>query len=82
MKKFKTDFRNGFKNLRKNMKPRGAKFWLNIATLVLIAVVLVAARESIEEAVGEVGKANILILLLIIPTQFLSVYAETEIFLT
>ncbi len=82
MEKFKTDFRNGFKNSRKNMKPRGAKFWLNIATLVLIAVVLVAARESIEEAVGEVGKANILILLLIIPTQFLSFYAEAEIFFT
>ena len=58
------------------------RLWLNIATFVLIVVVLIAARKQLVEAWHLVGQANLLILLLIIPAQFVSYYASTEIFFT
>lgn len=82
MEKFKNDFRDNYEASRKKMKPRGAKFWLNIITLVLIVIILVAAHKDILDAFREMGRANWLVLLLLIPVQFASYYAGTEIFLT
>jgi uncharacterized protein (TIRG00374 family) len=55
---------------------------LNFATFVLIAVVLIAARHELVEAWHLMGRVNLLILLLLIPIQFVSYYASTEIFFT
>ncbi len=56
--------------------------WLSIATFVLIVVFVVAARGQLVEAWHLLGQVNILILLLLIPVQFASYYASSEIFLT
>jgi len=49
--------------------------WLTIVTLVLLAVVVVAAWPEIRKAAGLLSQVNILILLLLIPIQFASYYA-------
>lgn len=63
-------------------KKRGFRFWLNIVTFILIGVILWLARDNLVEAWHLLGKVNIWILLLIIPIQFASYYASTEIFFT
>jgi uncharacterized protein (TIRG00374 family) len=55
---------------------------LNVATLVLIFVVVIAARHQLVDAWHLLGKTNLLVLLLLIPVQFASYYASTEIFFT
>ena len=55
---------------------------LNLITLVLIAVVLILARHELVKAWYLMGNVNLLILLLLIPIQFASYYASTEIFFT
>lgn len=59
-----------------------AKTWLSIFTFVFIIVFLVAARQQLAEAWHLLGKVNIFILLLLIPLQFGSYYANSEMFLT
>lgn len=49
--------------------------WLTIVTLVLLAIVVVAAWPEIQKAAGLLSQVNILILLLLIPIQFVSYYA-------
>lgn len=63
-------------------KKRGFRFWLNVVTFILIGVILWLARDNLVEAWHLLGKVNIWILLLIIPIQFASYYASTEIFFT
>lgn len=82
MEKFKRDFRDGYRASRRKAKPRGFKFWLNVATIVLIVIVLIVARGNIVKAFQEMAHANWLILLLLLPVQFASYYASTEVFLT
>lgn len=60
----------------------GWRFWLNLATLSLIAIILWLARDDLVKAWGLIGKANLWVLVLIIPVQFASYYASTEIFFT
>jgi len=50
--------------------------WLNVATIVLIALVVIFAWKDIVKAVYLLGQVNIWIFLLIIPVQFLSYYAH------
>lgn len=50
--------------------------WLNIATIVLIVLVVFFARKDIIEAWHLLWQVNIWIFLLIIPVQFLSYYAH------
>lgn len=58
------------------------RFWLNVVTMILVVVVLWLARADLVEAYHLLGQVNIWILLLIIPVQFASYYASTEIFFT
>jgi uncharacterized protein (TIRG00374 family) len=55
---------------------------LNVATFVLIAVILVLARHELVEAWRLLGQVNLGILLLLVPIQFASYFASTEIFFT
>ncbi len=93
MHKFKQDFWRGFHEARDEIlerrrlnhtvsHKRGWRFWLNIATLVLIVVVLIAARHQLLDAWNLLGQTNLPILLLLIPAQFASYYASAEIFFT
>lgn len=84
MSKFKEDFWASFHRARAASvrKPRGLRFWLNIVTFVLIFAVLWAARGELVQAWHLLGNVNIWVLLLIIPVQFASYYASTEIFFT
>ncbi len=61
---------------------KGWRFWLNVATFVLIVIILFAARNQLVEAWHLLGQTNLAILFLLIPVQFLSYYAATEIFFT
>lgn len=49
--------------------------WLTIVTLVLLSVVVIAAWPEIKKATDLLSQVNILILLLLIPIQFVSYYA-------
>lgn len=60
----------------------GFKFWLSIVTFILIVIILYAARNDLHKAFDLLSGVNIWILLLIIPVQFFSYYASTEIFFT
>lgn len=78
MSKLKISFRKMGRRIRKVR----AKTWLSIFTFVFIIVFLVAARQQLAEAWHLLGKVNIFILLLLIPLQFGSYYANSEMFLT
>ena len=52
-----------------------ARRWLNIATIVLIIVILFFARHDLVEALKLLGQVNLWILLLIVPAQLLSYHA-------
>ncbi len=54
------------------------KTWLNLLTVVILAILLWAMREDLVQAFHLLGKVNIWLLLLIIPLQFLSYYASGE----
>ena len=82
MERFKRDFRENFVATRQKIRPRGVKFWLNVVTLALVADIVIAAQNDIFRAFQEIGHANWAVLLLIIPVQFASYYAGTEVFLT
>lgn len=85
MSKFKKDFQAGYQRGKAQAHRRGwggFKFWLSIITFILIIVVLWAAREELVQAFHLMSKVNIWLLLLIIPVQFGSYYASTEIFFT
>jgi len=58
----------------------GARFWLNLIAIVLVIVVLFFSREQLVEAWDNIGKANLWILLLLIPIQIFSYYANGMIF--
>ena len=83
MSKFKDDFRASFLRSR-NMVWRkgigGTKFWLNVLMLIFLAVVLIGARKNIVRAWHLLEDANIWLILLLVPLQFASYYANTEIF--
>lgn len=82
MENFKRDFCAGFRAGQRRVKPRGFKFWLNVVTILLIVIILAAAHKDIASAFCEVTHANWLVLSLLLPIQFASYYAGTEIFLT
>ena len=69
------------KQLEKRPSRLSGRAWLNVITIVLIVVVLVAARDQLYEAWKLLGQVNIWILLLLIPVQFASYYTNAEIFL-
>lgn len=54
------------------------KQWLNVATIVLVALVLFLARHDIVLAWHMLGTVNVWIFFFIIPIQFLSYYANGE----
>jgi len=59
------------------MKKRlSARQWLNIATIVLVVLVIFFARHDLVKAWDLLWKVNLWIFLLIIPLQFLSYYAS------
>src|SRR6218665_393497 len=49
--------------------------WLTIITLVLLAIVVIAAWPQIVKAWGLLGQVDLWILLLLLPVQFASYYA-------
>lgn len=55
---------------------------LNVVTFVLVVVILILARHELVEAWHLMGQVNLIILALLIPIQFASYYASTEIFFT
>ena len=58
------------------------RHWLSVATVILLIVILVAARGQFVEAWFLLWQVNIWILLLLIPVQFISYFAESGIFFT
>lgn len=66
----------------KTVKRFSGRFWLNIVTITLILIVLVAARKQLYEAWKLLGQVNLWILSLLIPLQFASYYTNAEIFFT
>ena len=92
MNKFKQDFWTAFRATQAAVqqrrqtaragKGRGWRFWLNVATFALIIIILIAAREHLVAAWHLLGRTNLAILFLILPLQFASYYASTEIFFT
>ncbi|MDO4271415.1 MAG: YbhN family protein [Candidatus Saccharibacteria bacterium] len=84
MSKFREDFWRSFHEARTASahKHRGFRFWLNIITIILIIIVLWAARHELVDAWHLLGGVNIWILLTIVPVQFASYYSSAEIFLT
>lgn len=52
--------------------------WLSIITLVLLAVIVVAAWSDIVQAFRYLGQVNLWILALMIPVQFFSYFATSE----
>ena len=71
-----------FKELWRRIRRTSWRTRLNFATFVLIAVILILARRELVEAWHLMGRVNLLILLLLVPVQFASYYASTEIFFT
>ena len=57
-------------------KQRRFKFWLNIIAIVLVALVLFLSRDQLVEAWDNLHSANLWILLLLLPVQVLSYYAN------
>lgn len=70
------------KSLSDRIRGLSFRFWLNLVTMILVVVVLWMARTDLVEAYHLLGKVNLWVLLLIIPVQFASYYASTEIFFT
>jgi uncharacterized protein (TIRG00374 family) len=70
------------KRLSRRIEQTSWRTRLNAITLVLIAVILVLARHELVEAWRLMGQVNLWILLLLVPIQFASYYASTEIFFT
>lgn len=52
-----------------------ARRWLNLATIVLMLLILFLARDDLVKAWYLLGQVNLWILLLVLPLQFLSYYA-------
>lgn len=83
MSKFKEEFRRGFLRARAHMwrKHRGGlKLWLNAIMLIFLVGVLFSAHKDIVRAWHILWHANIWLILLLIPLQFMSYYANTEVF--
>lgn len=83
MSKFKEEFRRGFLRARAHMwrKHRGGlKLWLNVIMLIFLVGVLFSAHKDIVRAWHILWHANIWLILLLIPLQFMSYYANTEVF--
>ncbi len=55
------------------------RFWLNIGTVILLALVVFFGWDQITQAWGLLGNVNWWILLLLIPVQFASYFASGEI---
>src|SRR6266496_2626578 len=56
------------------------KLWLNIATFIAIALVVVFARHDIVLALQKLQQLNIWILLLMVPAQFFAFYAVAKVY--
>lgn len=84
MSKFRDDFQRSYTEAKEaaHHKKRGARFYISIVTFILIAVVIWNTRSEMAQAFQSMTKANIWVLLLIIPVQFFSYLASTEIFFT
>lgn len=57
------------------MQKVSLKTWLSLVTLVLVVVILYAARHELVRAWHLLGQVNIWVLLLLVPTQIISYYA-------
>ena len=84
MSKFREDFQRSYTEAKEaaHHKKRGTRFYISIVTFILIAIVIWNTRSEMTQAFQLMTKANILVLLLIIPVQFFSYLASAEIFLT
>jgi len=84
MSKFREDFQRSYTEAKEaaHHKKRGARFYISIVTFILIAIVIWNTRSEMAQAFQLMTKANIWVLLLIIPVQFFSYLASAEIFLT
>jgi putative heme transporter len=56
------------------------KFWLNIFTLVALAVLVVITRKQVGDALSKLGDLNGAALLLMIPLQLLNYYAVARLY--
>ncbi len=59
---------------------RDVKFWLNIATFVALAVLIVISREQIVEALQQLATLQIWVLALLIPAKLVSFYAIARLY--
>ena len=75
-------YREFMKQLKSKLKTISKRTWLNIVAVVLILVVLIAAKDQLYVAWKLLGQVNIWILLLLVPLQFASFYSNAEIFFT
>lgn len=85
MSKFRDDFSGSFRRARAKVwrrKAGGIRSWISLITFILIIAVLWAARAELIRAFHLMAHVNLLVLLAIIPVQFASYYASTEIFFT
>ncbi len=83
MSKFKEDFRRAFLRVRANIWRKrcgGIKLWLNIIMMIFLVIVLFSAHKEIVRAWHILWHANLYLILLLIPLQFMSYYANTEVF--
>lgn len=84
MRRFREGFDYGFATARARAQRRrhygGFRVWFNIITIIFLAIVLFASRRELVRAWHLLDQANIWLILLLIPLQFASYYANTEIF--
>ncbi len=85
MANFSSDFRRHYRLARNHVQKKGWggwRFYLNVCTIVLLIIIFISARKEIVEAFKLLSKTNIWLILLLIPLQFASYYANTEVFFT
>lgn len=70
------------KQIKRDLRRVSGRGWLNVVTITLIVILLVAARDQLYEAWKLLGQVNLWILALLIPVQFISYYTNAEIFFT
>lgn len=69
-----------YARLKHKLKNVSGRSWLSLVTFLLIIILIVTARHELVVAWKLLEKVNIFILLLLIPVQFASYYANAEIF--
>ena len=59
---------------------RNWKLWLNIMTMVALAVLIYATRHQLVDTLHNLGKVRIWVLLLIIPVEVVNYHAQTRLY--